>query len=147
MLTNYELIYGSAQIGAVLLSIIAAGLAITLLHISGKQKMLGAWNTNTCPYCGGKQVIKRGHRQKKYEVAQLYYCQHCKRMIGKAHSKRFDEREVSLALLEEVMSLCNDAVVYMEQMRDIYSEGSDAVIFNDIIKEYILSRRRGISNV
>ena len=64
------------------------------------------------------------------------------RMIGKAHSKRFDEREASLGLLEDVMSLCNDAVVYLEQMRDIYTEDADAVIFNDIVKEYIFSRRK-----
>ena len=64
------------------------------------------------------------------------------RMIGKAHSKRFDEREVSLGLLEDVMSLCNDAVVYLEQMRDIYADDVDAALFNDIVKEYFFSRRK-----
>ena len=64
------------------------------------------------------------------------------RFIGKGHSKRFDEPEASLSLLEDVMSLCNDAVVYLEQIRDIYADDVDSVVFNDIIQEYIFSRRK-----
>jgi ribosomal protein L37AE/L43A len=30
-----------------------------------------------CPYCKGKDVVKRGLRQKKYEKAQLYFCNRC----------------------------------------------------------------------
>jgi len=69
-------------------------------------------------------------------------CLEIPRLIGKAHSKRFDEPGGSLKLLEDVMSLCNDAVVYLEQVRDIYVENVDAVICDDIIKEYIFSRRK-----
>jgi len=69
-------------------------------------------------------------------------CLEIPRLIGKAHSKRFDESEASLNLLEEVMSLCNDAVVFLEQIRDIYVDDVESAILNDIIKEYIYSRRK-----
>lgn len=32
-----------------------------------------------CPYCSGKDIVKRGLRKKKYETAQLYWCNKCKR--------------------------------------------------------------------
>jgi transposase-like protein len=32
-----------------------------------------------CPYCAGKDVVKRGIRKKKYEVQQRYFCNDCKR--------------------------------------------------------------------
>ena len=69
-------------------------------------------------------------------------CLEIPRLIGKSHSKRFDAPKGSLSILEDVMSLCNDVVVYLEQIRDIYVEDVDAVIFNDIIKEYFFSRRK-----
>jgi len=43
MLTSYDWIYGSAQIGAVFLSIIAGIIAITLFSKSVKQTKLHAW--------------------------------------------------------------------------------------------------------
>jgi len=32
-----------------------------------------------CPYCSGKDIVKRGLRQKKYETVQLYLCNQCKK--------------------------------------------------------------------
>ena len=32
-----------------------------------------------CPYCEGSAIIKKGVRVKKYEIAQLYYCRHCRK--------------------------------------------------------------------
>lgn len=69
-------------------------------------------------------------------------CLEVPRLIGKSHSKRFDDPPASLVLLEEVMSLCNDAVVYLEQIRDIYVEDVNKVILDEIIKEYFYSRRK-----
>jgi len=69
-------------------------------------------------------------------------CLEIPRLIGKAHSKRFDHPQNSLTLLEDVMSLCNDAVVYLEQIRDIYAEEVDKVICDELIKEYFYSRRK-----
>ena len=30
-----------------------------------------------CPYCNGRDVIKKGQRIKKHGEAQLYYCKAC----------------------------------------------------------------------
>ena len=35
----------------------------------GESKLADA-----CPYCGSKDFVKRGSRQKKYETVQLYLC-------------------------------------------------------------------------
>ncbi len=43
MLSTYDWIYGSAQLGAVLLSIASAIIAISLLKVSHNQKNLHAW--------------------------------------------------------------------------------------------------------
>jgi transposase-like protein len=31
----------------------------------------------TCPYCHGREIIKKGQRRKKHETVQLYYCRRC----------------------------------------------------------------------
>lgn len=69
-------------------------------------------------------------------------CLETPRLIGKSHSKRFDNPKSSLVLLEDVMSLCNDAVVYLEQIRDIYVGEVDRVVCDELIKEYFYSRRK-----
>ena len=35
---------------------------------AGAEKLV-----ETCPYCEGKDVIKKGERLRKYENAQVYY--------------------------------------------------------------------------
>jgi len=42
-LTLYDWIYGSAQIGAAVLSIIAAVIAVSMLRISHQEKLLRGW--------------------------------------------------------------------------------------------------------
>ncbi len=32
-----------------------------------------------CPYCSGKNISKRGKRQKKFEIVQLYFCKKCQK--------------------------------------------------------------------
>jgi DNA-directed RNA polymerase subunit RPC12/RpoP len=34
--------------------------------------------TFNCPYCQGKDIVKKGVRQKKLETVQLFYCNDCK---------------------------------------------------------------------
>lgn len=29
-----------------------------------------------CPYCNGKDIVKRGLREKKHETIQVYFCKH-----------------------------------------------------------------------
>jgi len=49
-------------------------------------------------------------------------CMKIPHFIAEAHSRRFDDKEKAMKLLEEVLFLCNKVVVYLEQVRDIYSE-------------------------
>jgi len=44
-LTPYDWIYGSAQIGAVVLSIVAGIIAVSMLRVSHQQKQLRGWRT------------------------------------------------------------------------------------------------------
>lgn len=51
----------------------------------------GIANIPRCPYCSGKDVVKRGKRKKKYETAQPYFCHHCRRTFtGQKVSGEFD---------------------------------------------------------
>ncbi len=34
-----------------------------------------------CPYCKGRDIVKRGLRKKKYETAQLFLCNSCKKVF------------------------------------------------------------------
>jgi hypothetical protein len=43
--------------------------------------------TETCPYCSGRQVIRKGIRNNKYGDVQLFYCQPCKRKFRPLVSK------------------------------------------------------------
>ncbi len=43
MLTSYDWIYGSGQIGAVILSFVAGGIALTMFKAARQRKHLRAW--------------------------------------------------------------------------------------------------------
>jgi len=62
--------------------------------------------------------------------------------IALAHSKRFDNKEEAIMLIEEAKNDCAGLIVYLEQIRDIYIDESDRVILNEIIKQYSFSRRK-----
>jgi len=92
-------------------------------------------------------------------------CMKIPHFIAEAHSRRFDDKEKAMKLLEEVLFLCNKAVVYLEQVRDIYSvekvenkekmsgnkaaeqSSSDSpniskVVIDEIIKKYFYARQK-----
>lgn len=62
--------------------------------------------------------------------------------IAEAHSRRFDNKERSMKLMEEVLFLCNKVSVYIEQVRDVYSDKLDKVVCNEIIKGYTWARQK-----
>jgi len=62
--------------------------------------------------------------------------------IAEAHSRRFDDKEKSLKLIEEVLFLCNKVIVFIEQVRDVYTEQLDKVVCNEIIKKYTRTRQK-----
>jgi four helix bundle protein len=63
-------------------------------------------------------------------------------LIAEAHGKRFDEEKESLGLLDEAMTQCNKMVVYLEQVRDIFSDEVDRVVIEEIIKKYVYARKK-----
>lgn len=64
------------------------------------------------------------------------------RMIAEAHSARFDSKKLGLALLDQAMTGCNKMVVYLEQVRDIYTQEIDRVLVEELIKKYVNNRRK-----
>jgi len=62
--------------------------------------------------------------------------------IATAHSHRFETGE-ELKFLEDALEGCNKAVVYLEQVRDIFiKEIEGRALCDDLIKRYILVRRK-----
>jgi len=62
--------------------------------------------------------------------------------LATAHSHRFETGE-ELKYLEDSLELCNKAVVYLEQARDIFISGIEGrSLCDDLIKRYILIRRK-----
>ena len=67
--------------------------------------------------------------------------------IVEAHSRRFDDKEKSLKLIEEVLFLCNKVIVFIEQVRDVYTEQLDKVVCNEIIKKIYKDKTENIQFV
>jgi hypothetical protein len=62
--------------------------------------------------------------------------------LATAHSHRFETGE-ELKYLEDSLELCNKAVVYLEQVRDIFIKDiEDRALCDDLIKRYIFTRRK-----
>ena len=64
------------------------------------------------------------------------------RQIAEAHSARFDSRDTGLKLLDKSMTGSNKMVVYLEQVRDIYSDKVERILVEELIKKYIYNRRK-----
>lgn len=57
-----------------------------------------------CPYCQGKDIVKRGWRKKKYESSQLYLCNKCKKTFT---AQRVKGKSFPLRIIFEGLSLYN----------------------------------------
>lgn len=64
------------------------------------------------------------------------------RLIAKAHSARFDDKKTGMDFLDEAMKKHNEMVVYLEQIRDIYSEDIDKVTVRELIRRYARNRKK-----
>lgn len=42
------------------------------------KQIIGS-NQEKCPYCTGKKIVKRGKREKKFEIVQLWFCKDCQK--------------------------------------------------------------------
>ena len=62
--------------------------------------------------------------------------------IAQAHSWRFADQEKAQQTLEEAMTNCNLAVVYLEQYRDICNAGIETEFFEEQIKGLVGLRQK-----
>ncbi len=62
--------------------------------------------------------------------------------IAQAHSCRFADQAKALATLEDAMTNCNLAVVYLEQYRDICNTGIETEFFEEQIKTLLSVRQK-----
>src|ERR1700674_1375450 len=65
---------------------------------------LTAKQPDACPYCGSRNLTRRGTREKKLEIIQLWRCKSCKRTFtpGPAalHNKTYPLRMILSALTD-----------------------------------------------
>lgn len=62
--------------------------------------------------------------------------------IAEAHSMRFDFKQESLNILDKAMTSSNRMVVYLEQVRDIYSDKIEKTLCEELIRKYIYNRQK-----
>lgn len=89
-----------------------------------------------CPYCQNKDIVRRGWRSKKYEKAQLYLCNHCKRSFT---GQRVKGKSFPLRLILEGLSLYNIGYSLEESCRRLKEQfglGVDASTLADWVKEF-----------
>lgn len=89
-----------------------------------------------CPYCKGKDVVKRGLRKKKYETVQLYLCNQCQKTFTpyKVKGKSFP-----LSLILEGLSLYNRGFSLEEacqHLKERFGLEVKSSTLNDWVKEF-----------
>jgi len=57
-----------------------------------------------CPYCQGKDIVKKGKRKKKMEEIQIYFCKHCQKKFTPQISK---SRTYPLRIILDSITLYN----------------------------------------
>lgn len=62
------------------------------------------------------------------------------KLLASAHSLRFGKPQTAIDHLEKAMLLCNLAVVYLEEFRDLVNQTIEAEYFEEKIKEYFRVR-------
>jgi len=89
-----------------------------------------------CPYCAGKDVVRRGLRKKKYETAQLYLCNACQKTFT---GQKVKGKSFPLRVIFEGLSLYNTGYSLEESCRRLKEQfGLDikASTLSDWIKEF-----------
>lgn len=103
-------------------------------HPEGKPEQ--SRQPQECPYCRGKDIVKRGWRKKKYENAQLYLCNQCRKtFVGqKVKGKSFP-----LRIIFEGLSLYNTGYSLQEscqRLKELFGLETDPSTLSDWIKEF-----------
>ncbi|MEK6645932.1 MAG: PD-(D/E)XK nuclease family protein [Candidatus Firestonebacteria bacterium] len=69
-----------------------------------KQEIIEEKEISTCPYCSGKNIIKKGLREKKHEDVQLYFCNDCNKKFTPGITKN---KTYPLHLMLDAITLYN----------------------------------------
>lgn len=64
------------------------------------------------------------------------------RLIAESHSLRFDFADKAITMLERARFCCNRMIVYLEQIRDIYTADIDRAKIEEIVKAYAYNRTK-----
>lgn len=89
-----------------------------------------------CPYCAGKDVVKRGLRKKKYENAQLYLCNACQKTFT---GQKVKGKSFPLRIIFEGLSLYNTGYSLEEacqRLKEQFGLDVKASTLSDWIKEF-----------
>lgn len=97
---------------------------------------LASPEVHQCPYCSSKNVVKRGLREKKYEIQQRYLCNDCQRSFvpQKVKGKSFP-----LKLILEGLSFYNTGYSLEESCQRLKEQFGLEVkpsTLNDWVKEF-----------
>ncbi|MCG7983340.1 MAG: PD-(D/E)XK nuclease family protein [Candidatus Thiodiazotropha lotti] len=87
----------------------------------------------TCPYCEGHKVIRKGKRKNKYGDIQLYYCHHCRRRFSPLVNKN---RTYPLRVIIEALSLYNHHNSY-QQTADFIAKKFGIKISRQIVRLWV----------
>ena len=88
-----------------------------------------------CPYCQGKDIVKKGRRKKKMEEIQIYFCKHCQKKFTPQISK---SRTYPLRIILDAITLYNR----LYTTKDIVNKISDKYGFK-LSEQTILNWAKG----
>jgi len=84
-----------------------------LREIKSPQPQIPSSFTN-CPYCGSKNIVKRGKRKTKYEIRQLFYCNQCNKTFT---PQRVKGHSFPLKVILDGLSFYNTGFTLAESCR------------------------------
>ena len=68
-------------------------------------------------------------------------CLRIPELLASAHSRRFEKGDES-KIMDDCLEECNKTMVYLEQVRDIFTDKTDRAVCDDLVKRYIYTRRK-----
>lgn len=87
----------------------------------------------TCPYCNGRDIIKKGQRVKKYGDIQLYYCKHCDKKFTPGVDKY---KTFPLRLVIDAVTLYN-RLYSLEDSVKLVSEKYGISVSRQILRKWL----------
>jgi len=89
-----------------------------------------------CPYCQGKNIVKKGTRKKKLETVQLFYCNDCKKVFT---PQKVKGKQFPLNVILEVLNFYNTGFTLEESCKFLKTKFGLDVSINTLsnwVKEY-----------